>query len=107
MARHVELEVHTGINLVTKEIETFSQYLIYICNDEDRDCVGIVGWGEGSKILFTKPTDPVTSEWVGSEVDKILGRNGTASVPCPEIPADLVDAESVKFDEFDEEELTG
>lgn len=107
MSKHVELEVHTGVNLVTGETETFSQYMIYICEDDSRQNVGLVGWGEDCKILFTKPTDPITADWVRSEVDNILGRSGTTSVPCPELPAELVESESVKFDEFDEEELTG
>lgn len=106
MSRHVELEVHKGINVVTRKEQTFNQYMIHVCEGEDRDCVGLIGFGEDCKVIFTKVIDPVTAKWVKGEVDKILDRD-VELVDCPDIPKDLLDNPGIQFDEFDEEELTG
>lgn len=106
MDHTLKLIPHSGKNLVTGEIQYFHQWRVILCDGDSERAVGILGWGEDDKILFTSPVDPPTTQWIKDEVLR-QGQESKESVSYPDIPADLIENSVGELDEFDEEELTG
>jgi|AACY02.14.fsa_nt_gi hypothetical protein len=106
MSREVKLIPHSGKNLVTGEVQHFHQWMIYLCEDGVERHVGILGWAEGSRILFVRPVDPPTTSWIEQEIEK-QNKERRESVSCPDIPLDLVNNSVGELDEFDEKDLIG
>lgn len=103
---HVELRPHKGMNLVTKREQCFEQYLVYSGHPEKLEIVGIIGWKEGSNLLFLKPIDPISREKIKSKVDEIIAREAEM-VSHPDLDQDLVTPPiEDTYDEFDESDLT-
>ena len=104
---HVELRPHKGMNLVTKREQCFEQYLVYSGHPEKLEITGIIGWKEGSKLLFLKPVDPVSRDKIKSKVDLILAREAEL-INHPDLDQDLVTPPQNEstYDEFNESDLT-
>lgn len=97
-----ELLPHIGINLATKKEQAHEQYFVH----HDGVRVGLIGWKEDSKIVFTKTLSPLVIETIKSEVEQLLKREAEYI----EAPA-LVDvdpetlAEENIYNEFNESDL--
>ena len=103
---HVELRPHKGMNLVTKREQVFEQYLVYTGHPEKLDVVGIIGWAEGSKLLYLVPMDPISKKEIDAKVSDILKREADA-IAHPDIDIDLVNPPlEDTYDEFNESDLT-
>jgi hypothetical protein len=109
---HVELRPHKGLNLVTKREQYFEQYLVYAGHPEKlemvglMEMVGLIGWKEGSRLLFLKPVDPISRDEIKSKVDIIMKKEVEA-INHPDLDQDLVTPPTMGTeDEFDESDLT-
>ena len=104
---YVELRPHKGMNLITKREQCFEQYLVYTGHPEKLDMVGLIGWEEGSKLLFLKPVDPVSKEQIKLKVDEIIKRE-SEMIEHPDLDQDLVTPPQIEtdLDEFNESDLT-
>jgi len=103
---HVELRPHKGLNLVTKREQCFEQYLVYTGHPEKLEMVGLIGWKEGSRLLFLKPVDPISRDEIKAKVDLILKKE-TEAINHPDLDQDLVTPPTMGTeDEFDESDLT-
>lgn len=101
----VELRPHSGINLVTKREQYFEQYLVYDGLPDSMEWVGIIGWKEGSKVVFVRPIDPIRQERIVEQVALQLERE-TEAVSYPDISEDQVlPPEENPYDEFNESDL--
>ena len=103
---HVELRPHKGLNLVTKREQCFEQYLVYTGHPEKLEMVGLIGWKDGSRLLFLKPVDPISRDEIKAKVDLILKKE-TEAINHPDLDQDLVTPPTMGIeDEFDESDLT-
>mgnify|MGYP000011736824 FL=1 len=104
---HVELKPHIGINLVTKKEQCHEQYLVFCGHPSKLKMVGILGWAEGSKIVFMTPVDPLSAEEIRTKVQEIIKREAEM-VEHPNIDQDLVTPPQIEsdLDEFNESDLT-
>jgi hypothetical protein len=103
---YVELRPHKGLNLVTKREQCFEQYLVYTGHPEKLEMVGLIGWKEGSRLLFLKPVDPISRDEIKSKVDIIMKKEVEA-INHPDLDQDLVTPPTMGIkDEFDESDLT-
>ena len=105
MSQHVELETHVGIHLATKKEVVHEQYWVFLCDEDSRQKIGLIGWKEGSKLIFFQKVDPVTSKWSEEEVAKLMERENVTSVEPPELPEELLNQDD--DDELDEETIIG
>ena len=104
MPKHVELETHVGIHLATKEEVVHEQYWVFVCEGDERQKVGLIGWKDGSKLVFFQKVDPITAKWIEEEVAQLMKREKVSSVEPPEVPEQLLEDDD---DELDEETIIG
>ena len=103
---YVELRPHVGFNLITKREQCFEQYLIFHGHPDKMKLVGLIGWKEGSKIVYLKPVDPISKRSIEEEVSKQLERDAEA-IDCPDLTEDQIHPpQENPFDEFNESDLT-
>jgi hypothetical protein len=103
---HVELRPHKGINVVTKREQCFQQYLVLEGHPDKLELVGLIGWKEGSKLIFLFPVDPIREGRIRDEVSRQLKREAEL-ISCPDIPSDLINPpHESNYDEFNESDLT-
>ncbi len=103
---YVELRPHKGINVVTKREQCFEQYKVFIGHPDKLSWVGIMGWAEGSKLLFIRQMDPISEEAIRDEVSKQLKKEAEF-VSCPDVDMDLLHPPTEsQLDEFNESDLT-
>ena len=104
---HVNLVPHIGINLMTKKEQCHEQYLVFAGHPSKMKMVGILGWAEGSKIIFTTPVDPLSAEEIKTKVQEIIKREAEM-VEHPNIDPDLITPPQLEsnLDEFNESDLT-
>jgi hypothetical protein len=105
MSQSVELEAHVGIHLATKKEVVHEQYFIFVCEGDERQKVGLIGWKEDSKIIFFQKIDEVAAKWIEGEVAKILDRENVSSIEPPLLPEELLIKDD--SDELDEEAIIG
>lgn len=102
----VKLVPHKGINVVTKQEQCFEQYFVLDGHPDAMEHVGIIGWKEGSKLIFLVPVDPIRADRIAKEVERQMQRQAD-HVACPEIDEDLLHPHNEDlFDELDESDLT-
>lgn len=101
-----ELRPHKGINVVTKREQCFEQYLIFDGHPDSMELVGIVGWADGSKVIFLVPVDPIRADRVRSYVSDQLKRE-QEMISHPDLPLDAINPpEQDIYNEFNESDLT-
>ncbi len=105
MSQHIEIETHVGIHLATKKEVIFEQYWVFLCEGDERQKIGLIGWKENSKLIFFQNFDSKTSKWIEQEVASLIERDSVASVEPPELPPELL--EEGDDDELDEEAIIG
>lgn len=81
----VELKQQTGLNLITKQIQSFRQYVVKYCGKN----VGLIGWGSNDKLIFTGLVGPVEERVICQAVTRILGRDVSSVVPDDISPEDI------------------
>ena len=103
---NIKLVPHTGINLVTKKEQCLEQYLVYEGHPDKMRMVGLIGWKEGSKLIFTTRVDPVLEKKISAEVARQMSIEA-GYISCPDIPEDLIHPpEESYLDEFNESDFT-
>jgi len=104
---YTELRPHEGTNVVTRKRQCFRQYQILDGHPDKLELIGIIGWAEGSKIVFLVPVDPIREDRVRKFVADQLKRE-QESVRHPDIPLDIVNPPSLEenYNEFNESDLT-
>ncbi len=101
-----ELRPHKGINVVTKREQCFEQYLILDGHPDKLELIGIVGWAEGSKVIFLVPVDPIRADRVRRYVSDQLKREQDV-INHPSLPLDVINPPHQEFEnEFNESDLT-
>ena len=96
-----ELVPHVGINLATKEKQAFRQSFIIFKGVR----VGLVGWKESDKVIFTTVMNDFEKEVVVAQVAKIL-KQERDYVDCPELTQDEVESSTEsEYDEFNESDF--
>ncbi len=101
-----ELRPHKGINVVTKKEQCFEQYLILDGHPDKLELIGIVGWAEGSKVIFLVPVDPIRADRVRNFVSDQLKREQEA-INHPDLPMDIINPTTEEeYHEFNESDLT-
>ena len=96
-----ELVPHVGINLATKEKQAFRQSFIIFKGVR----VGLVGWKESDKVIFTTVMNDFEKEVVVAQVAKIL-KQERDYVDCPELTQDEVESSTEsEYDEFIESDF--
>ena len=104
----IELVPHSGINLITKQEQVFEQYCVFDCDGDRRRRIGLIGWAEGSKLIFCVPIDPIRKEAIKAEVESLLKREADV-VEVADIPDEVLNPPpptEIEFDEFDESDFT-
>ena len=96
-----ELIQHKGINLATKKEQVLEQYFIHY----DGKRVGLIGWREGDKIVFTDVVSPFDKQVIVSQVQKLLGREADYINAPTLLNEDLEPPTESVQDEFDESDL--
>ena len=71
---HVELRPSTGVHVITKEVVTFQHYKVMVGHPSKMECVGILGWKEGSSIALFREMDPLAVKEIQEKVNLILER---------------------------------
>jgi len=109
LSKYVELETHVGIHLLSKKEVVHEQYLVFVKDDQTkvRERVGLIGWKDDSKLVFTAKVDPVIREWIEEEVANLLNKEQVESVNPPTATQELLAAQQQgSDDELNEEDLT-
>jgi hypothetical protein len=103
---NVKLVPHIGTNVITRKEECFQQYFVFEGHPDKMKLVGLIGWNEGSKLLFTSPIDPISEDKIRAEVSRQMSIEAEY-VSCPDIPEELLHPpEESYFDEFNESDFT-
>ncbi len=98
-----ELIPHIGINLATKKEQAHQQSFVHY----DGKRVGLIGWKEGSKVVFTVTLSPFEMDVICSQVSTIL-KAETEYVEAPslvDVDPETLTEKSI-YDEFNESDLT-
>lgn len=98
-----ELIPHVGINLATKKEQAHQQSFVHY----DGKRVGLVGWKEGSKVIFTQILSPFEMDVVCSQVSAIM-KSEKKYVEAPsllDVDPETLTEKSI-YDEFNESDLT-
>jgi hypothetical protein len=109
LSKYVELETHVGIHLISKKEVAHEQYFVFVKDDKTkvRERVGLIGWKDDSKLVFTAKVDPVIKKWIEEEVANLLNKEQVESVDPPTATMDLLAAQQQgSDDELNEEDLT-
>ena len=98
-----ELIPHVGINLATKKPQAHCQSFVHFNGER----VGLIGWKEGSKVIFTKTVSPFDIDIIVSQVATLL-KAETDFVRAPslvDVDPDTL-TEGSNYDEFNESDFT-
>lgn len=103
---NVILKPHTGINIATKKVQCFEQYLVYEGHPDKPEWIGIKGWKPGDPLIFMTQVDPIRKEAIRAAVSKQMDEEA-AIISKPDIDEDQVNPPTQEnYDEFDESDLT-
>lgn len=96
-----ELVPHVGTNLATKKQQAFQQSFILFKGVR----VGLVGWKESDKVIFTTVMNDFEKEVVVAQVAKLLEQERDY-IECPKLTQYEIESSTEgEYDEFNESDF--